>query len=135
MSAKIGDAVEIYGPAIGPAAVHGEVARIYPAGFTKISSLGVEQQRVRVIVQFHDREDLKRLLHERGLGVGYRVRVRIHTAERSQALVVPRSALFRAGRQFLAAFRRPRWSCPAAKRRGRPDERRAGRNPQRRGRG
>ena len=96
VSAKIGDAVEIYGPAIGPAAVHGEVARIYPAGFTKISSLGVEQQRVRVIVQFHDREDLKRLLRERGLGVGYRVRVRIHTAERSQALVVPRSALFRA---------------------------------------
>ena len=44
------DEVEITGPAIGPVAAHGTVKRIYPAGFTKVSSLGVEQQRVKVIV-------------------------------------------------------------------------------------
>jgi HlyD family secretion protein len=87
--------VEIYGPAVGQPGVKGKVARVYPAGFTKVSSLGVEQQRVMVVVRF-DATDLKRLLDERRLGVGYRVRVRIITAEKSDALVVPRSALFRA---------------------------------------
>jgi len=93
VDAEVGDAVEIYGPAIGLPRARGTVARKFPAGFTKISSLGVEQQRVKVIVRF-DPEDLTRLLEER-LGVGYRVRVKITTAEKSDALVVPRSALFR----------------------------------------
>ncbi len=96
VAAKIGDAAEIYGPAVGPAPVRGKVARIYPAGFTKISSLGVEQQRVKVVVQFDIRDEVKRLLSERGLGVGYRVRVRIFTAESAKSLTVPRAALFRA---------------------------------------
>ena len=50
---------------------------------------------MKVIIRFDQRE-IQRLLTERGLGVGYRVRVRILTADRSQALLVPRSALFRA---------------------------------------
>jgi HlyD family secretion protein len=94
VSAKVGDAVEVYGPAIGRPRAHGTVKRIYPAGFTKISSLGVEQQRVKVIVAFEP-DDLKRLLAERHLGVGYRVRVRITTKTEPKALIVPRSALFR----------------------------------------
>ena len=93
---KVADPVEIYGPAIGETPARGTVKRIYPAGFTKISSLGVEQQRVKVLVGF-DREDLARVRAERELGVGYRVRVRIVTAEKSAATVIPRSALFRAG--------------------------------------
>jgi len=95
VQAKVGDPVEIYGPAIGRPHARGTVARIYPAGFTKISSLGVEQQRVLVIIRLAA-EDLRRLLDRRSLGVGYRVGVRITTAEKSQALVVPRAALFRA---------------------------------------
>ncbi len=95
VNAKEGDPVEIYGPAIGKPDARGKVARIYPAGFTKVSSLGVEQQRVKVIVQFEP-EDLTRLLVDRRLGVGYQVRVRIFTAEKPDALVIPRSALFRA---------------------------------------
>jgi HlyD family secretion protein len=91
---KPNDPVEIYGPAIGSQPARGTVARIYPAGFTKVSSLGVEQQRVKVIVAF-DEVELARLLKEQDLGVGYRVRVRIFTAEKTAALVVPRSALFR----------------------------------------
>jgi len=91
---KPGHQVEIYGPAIGPTPVRGTVTRIFPAGFSKVSSLGVEQQRVKVIVRFHPR-DLERLRKERNLGVGYRVRVKIETGERPDALVVPRSALFR----------------------------------------
>jgi HlyD family secretion protein len=94
VDAKKGDRVTIYGPAIGEPA-RGTVERIYPAGFTKLSSLGVEQQRVIVIVRF-DPEDHERLRRERSLGVGYRLRVEITTAEKPDALVAPRSALFRA---------------------------------------
>jgi HlyD family secretion protein len=89
-----GDPVEIYGPTIGRNPVHGKIKRIEPAGFTKISSLGVEQQRVKVIVDF-DPEDLAKLRKEKNLGVGYRVRVRIITAEKPDSLLVPRSSLFR----------------------------------------
>jgi HlyD family secretion protein len=91
---KPGDDVEITGPAIGPTAAHGTVERIYPAGFTKVSSLGVEQQRVKVIVAISS-ADLERLRRDRGLGTDYRVSVRIIPRSKSDANVVPRSALFR----------------------------------------
>lgn len=101
---KLGDRVDLYGPAIGGGdeTAHGEVCRIFPAGFTKVSSLGVEQQRVKVIVRFQDGE--LESLRARGLGVGYRVRVRIYTAEKDKALVIPRSALFRGPRGDWQAF-------------------------------
>ncbi len=97
---KAGAPVKVYGPAIGAGLPGGRdhalgtVAKVYPAGFTKISSLGVEQQRVMVIIRFQP-DDLRWLRAERDLGVGYRVRVRITTREAPDALVVPRSALFR----------------------------------------
>jgi HlyD family secretion protein len=92
-----GDPVEVYGPAIGAevgAGVAGTVERIYPTGFTKISSLGVEQQRVLVVIRFADGV-LEKLRQERDLGVDFRVRVRIFTDQKDTALIVPRSALFR----------------------------------------
>jgi HlyD family secretion protein len=102
-----GDQAEVYGPAVSAAlgnGVRGTVRKIYPAGFTKISSLGVEQQRVKVVVQLAA-EDIQNL-REMGVGVDYRVRVRIFTEQKSDALVVPRSALFRGphgGWQVFAA--------------------------------
>ena len=93
-AAKIGDRVEISVPPAGREPAYGTVHRIYPTGFTKLSSLGVEQQRVKVIIRF-DEGELQRLLSEGGLGVGYRVRVKILTAASPKALLVPRSALFR----------------------------------------
>ncbi len=96
---KPGQPCEVFGPAIGDRPLLATVKTIYPAGFTKVSSLGVEQQRVRVIVELTS-EDKQRLIAQRArgtwdLGVDYRVRVRIITAANSGALVVPRSALFR----------------------------------------
>jgi len=86
--------VEVHGAAIGEQPAKAEVTRIFPAGFTKVSSLGVEQQRVKVIMKFAP-DDLHRLREQNALGVDYRVRVRIRTAQSTGVLVVPRSALFR----------------------------------------
>lgn len=66
----------------------GRVRRIEPSGFTKISALGVEEQRVNVLVDFDDKPPL---------GDGYRVEVRIIVAERADVLKVPASSLFRVG--------------------------------------
>jgi HlyD family secretion protein len=96
VNVKHGNQVEVYGPAIGKPPARAVVTQIHPAGFTKVSSLGVEQQRVKVVMKMTP-EDLRRTLDQRGLGVGYRVRVRVYTAEKQRALTIPRSALFRGG--------------------------------------
>lgn len=72
----------------------GKVKRIEPAAFTKLSSLGVEEQRVKVIVELNpkDIEDLRR---EANLGVGYRVWIRIIVNERHDTLIVPRISVVR----------------------------------------
>jgi HlyD family secretion protein len=68
----------------------GRVRVVEPSGFTKISTLGVEEQRVYVIV------DLVDPLEERqALGDGFRVEARIVIDEAKGVLKVPTSALFR----------------------------------------
>lgn len=70
----------------------GRVRRIEPAGFTHISALGVEEQRVWVIVDFEaEREQWSYL------GDGYRVEARFILWEGDEVLQVPASALFREG--------------------------------------
>lgn len=82
-----GDPVEIFGEPFGTESIPGTVLRVYPAGFKEISSLGVEQQRVNVAIKMDRRPER--------LGVGYRVYVRIRYAAAEDALVLPRTALFR----------------------------------------
>ncbi|GAB6167313.1 efflux RND transporter periplasmic adaptor subunit [Thermostilla marina] len=90
-----GDPVEIFlGSTYRRPAARGKVERIYPAAFTKISSLGVEEQRVKVIVSLEP-EEIRRLRAEYQLGVGFRVRVRIVTDEKQDAIVLPRSSVIR----------------------------------------
>jgi HlyD family secretion protein len=100
---KPGQKVEVHGPTIGAVPARAQVTRIYPAGFTKTSSLGVEQQRVKVIMTFEP-DDLRALREQNDIGVHYRVRVRIYTAESTGALVVPRSALFRGSKNDWRVF-------------------------------
>ncbi|MDA0658171.1 MAG: efflux RND transporter periplasmic adaptor subunit [Planctomycetota bacterium] len=92
---KIGNTADIEGPAIGAQPVPGTVHRIFPQGFKKVSSLGVEQQRVKTILSFTPaaRTMLDKSGHQ--LGIDYRVSVKIYTAEKSDAIVVPRTAIFR----------------------------------------
>ena len=75
----------------GGETLRGAVRRVEPSGFTKVSALGVEEQRVNVIVDFED----PRAAWER-LGDGYRVELAIVVWERPDALRVPTGALFRA---------------------------------------
>lgn len=75
--------------------LEGQVRLVEPAGFTKISTLGVEEQRVNVIVDLVD-PPADRLQ----LGDGFRVEARIVTAEVPDALCVPTSALFRSAGEW-----------------------------------
>lgn len=74
----------------GGAPMQGTVRRVEPGGFTKISALGVEEQRVNVIVDFDDRKDAASKL-----GDGYRVEVRVIVWQADDTLKVPISSLFR----------------------------------------
>jgi len=81
----------------GEQPVEGRVRVIEPSGFTKISALGVEEQRVRVIVDFSSpREAWQRL------GDGYRVEARFVLWEGQDVLQLPTSALFRQGEGWAA---------------------------------
>jgi len=72
-----------------------KVRLVEPSGFTKISALGVEEQRVNVILDFVDPARAWA-----ALGDGYRVEVRVVVAERADALQIPTSALFRQGQRW-----------------------------------
>ena len=65
-----------------------------PSGFMKVSALGVEEQRVNVIVDFADE------VEPASLGDGYRVEVRIVTWREDSVLKVPVGALFRRGQDW-----------------------------------
>lgn len=76
----------------GNTPLDGRVRLVEPAGFTKVSALGVEEQRVNVLIDFDGADG-----ETRKLGDGYRVEVSIIVWERTGVLKVPTSALFRTG--------------------------------------
>jgi len=79
----------------GGMTLEGRVRRVEPSGFTKLSALGVEEQRVNVIIDFVDREEAARYL-----GDAYRVEIRIVTWETDHAVKVPTGSLFRTGEDW-----------------------------------
>jgi HlyD family secretion protein len=75
----------------GSGMLKGRVRRVEPYGFTKVSALGIEEQRVNVVVEFTDApEKWQRLGH------GYRVETRIVLWRGDDVVKLPLSALFRA---------------------------------------
>lgn len=77
----------------GAGALAGRVRRVEPAAYTKVSALGVEEQRVEVLIDLQaDPAGASRPLPV--LGDGWRVRVRLPTLQVAQALTVPVSAVF-----------------------------------------
>ena len=73
----------------GPANLEGRVRSVEPAAFTKVSALGVEEQRVRVLIDITSPP-----AEWQALGDGYRVSVRIVTLSEDKAVQVPVSAVF-----------------------------------------
>jgi HlyD family secretion protein len=73
----------------GPATLEGRVRSVEPGAFTKVSALGVEEQRVRVLIDIASPQAAWQ-----ALGDGYRVSVRIVTLAEDKALQVPVSAVF-----------------------------------------
>jgi HlyD family secretion protein len=68
------------------------VRLVEPAAFTKVSALGVEEQRVNVVIDF-----VSSTAAWGNLGDGHRVDARITVDARDDAVLVPLSALFRHG--------------------------------------
>jgi HlyD family secretion protein len=73
----------------GPGTFEATVRRVDPAAFTKVSALGIEEQRVNVLL------DLTKV--PPGLGHGYRVFARLVVWSSNDALQIPVGALFRDG--------------------------------------
>jgi HlyD family secretion protein len=76
----------------GATPLAGRVRLVEPFGFTKVSALGIEEQRVNVIIDLTSaRAERTRLAH------GYQVQARIVLAEHEGIIKVPLTALFRDG--------------------------------------
>ena len=75
----------------------GRVRLVEPAAFLKVSALGVEEQRVNVVVDL-----LTPFEQRRNLGDNFRVEARIIVWEATQALKVPAGGLFRRGQNWGA---------------------------------
>jgi HlyD family secretion protein len=96
------DAVEIHPGAEvviehwgGPGTLAGRVRRVEPAAFTKVSTLGVEEQRVNVLIDIvSSPQDWA------GLGDAYQLDTRITVFTREDATIIPSGALFRVGESW-----------------------------------
>ena len=88
LAARVGSRVVIerWG---GPGPLEGRVRNVEPAAFTKVSALGVEEQRVRVLIDITSPQ-----ADWQALGDGYRVSMRIVTLSEAKAVQVPVSAVF-----------------------------------------
>jgi HlyD family secretion protein len=79
----------------GPGVLIGQVRRVEPAAFTKISTLGVEEQRVNVVI------DIGSPRHDwAGLGDAYQLDAHIAIFKKDDATILPSGALFRAANEW-----------------------------------
>lgn len=79
----------------GAGTLNGVVDLVEPFGFTKVSSLGIEEQRVNVVISLTDPPEAWQRL-----GHGYRVEARVILWRGTDVLQVPLSALFREGENW-----------------------------------
>jgi len=90
---KVGSSVRIDG--WGGPPIQGRVVRIDPAGFLKVSALGIEEQRVRTTIDFVDPPEAWS-----SLGHDYRVIVHVTVWKGDDVLTVPVGTLFRVGEDW-----------------------------------
>jgi len=87
----------------GDQTLQGTIKRIEPSGFTKVSALGVEEQRVNVIVDINTQYTKRKQL-----GDGFRVESRFILWNSDKVLQIPNSALFR--REQGASVTQSKWA-------------------------
>lgn len=87
-------------PGGGAAVMQGKVTRVEPVAFTKVSALGIEEQRVNVIVGLDPSAAAAAQPVAAPLGDGYRVDAHITVSSHPHALLVPTAALVRDGSQW-----------------------------------
>lgn len=80
--------------------VEGKVRLVEPAAFTKVSALGIEEQRVNVVIDVANPPAAWR-----AMGDGFRVTVRVVTASQDNAVLVPAGALFPFADGGMAVYR------------------------------
>ncbi|MGB5625247.1 MAG: HlyD family efflux transporter periplasmic adaptor subunit, partial [Woeseiaceae bacterium] len=78
----------------GAEPLEGRVRLVEPFGFLKVSALGIEEQRVNVIIDFASDKGWERLGH------GYQVESRVVLWDADDILTVPLTALFRDGENW-----------------------------------
>ena len=81
---KVGQKAAISAPILEDTVLEGEVIKIYPRAYEKVSALGVVQRRVPVLVSLPPAELLE---------PGYEVQVRIETSLKRNVITLPRTAL------------------------------------------
>ncbi|MBZ2174448.1 efflux RND transporter periplasmic adaptor subunit [Schnuerera sp. xch1] len=83
---KEGAKVIVYSDDLEIEDIAGEVTKIHPKAFSKVSDLGIEQKRVKIEIDLNNNIDV--------LKVGYEVNAKIVTDEKKDSIVVPDSAIF-----------------------------------------
>lgn len=83
----------------GGSPVQGQVRRVEPAAFTKVSALGIEEQRVKVLIDITSPP-----AQWLSLGDGFRVTVRVITMSTDDVVLVPVGALFPRGNGEMAVY-------------------------------
>jgi HlyD family secretion protein len=79
----------------GTPLLSGRARSVEPAAFTKVSALGIEEQRVNVIIDFVSPRS-----EWQDVGDGYRIDAGIVVSRRADAIVIPTGALFRQGEHW-----------------------------------
>ncbi len=76
----------------GAQEIEGQVRKVEPAAFTKVSSLGIEEQRVNIVID--------PIMTPKQLGHGYRIMANLVVWEDSDVLQIPIGALFRSNGEW-----------------------------------
>jgi HlyD family secretion protein len=81
---QVGQKVTISAPVLGEQSLSGQVSKIYPQAYEKVSALGVIQRRVPVVISLPQTANLR---------PGYEVRVAIETVHKEDVTLLPREAI------------------------------------------
>jgi len=83
-SVQVGQKAAIISPVLGEESLSGQVAKIYPQAYERVSALGVVQRRVPVLISLDETGNLR---------PGYEVRVSIETLRKENVVLLPREAV------------------------------------------